>query len=300
MGKGKKKFVVETPKGSAYTQASSGGKVTAKLEWSQNFAQSMERGFENAQAFVDSECIRRMNPETPRRTGALIKSATLGTTIGSGEINQITPYARRQYYEHKENGNYGSWQSMSASTYGDDYNANITVSGLNYRKAYTVQVKAEDRITFEETKPVTVRSIPMFYWNQNAFHFNVPVTAPSIEMNGLADYIVEQGSNANGNYRKWNSGIMEMWGVKKITGINVDKHDSTNVSYWSAQQEVVFPVASLTQANIVATNASASGAYVTMSTGGDWLRNFFFWLYYDTQIYDSTHYVSWRATGTWK
>ena len=62
----------------------------------------MEKGFENAQAFVDSECIRRMNPETPRRTGALIKSATLGTTIGSGEINQIAPYARRQYYEHKE------------------------------------------------------------------------------------------------------------------------------------------------------------------------------------------------------
>ena len=43
-----------------------------------------------------------MNPETPRRTGVLIKSATLGTVIGSGEINQIAPYARRQYYEHKE------------------------------------------------------------------------------------------------------------------------------------------------------------------------------------------------------
>ncbi len=44
----------------------------------------------------------RMNPETPRRTGVLVKSATLGTVIGSGEINQIAPYARRQYYEHKE------------------------------------------------------------------------------------------------------------------------------------------------------------------------------------------------------
>ena len=43
-----------------------------------------------------------MNPETPRRTGMLIKSATLGTVIGSGEVDQIAPYARRQYYEHKE------------------------------------------------------------------------------------------------------------------------------------------------------------------------------------------------------
>ena len=102
MAKGKKKFEIKTPRGTVYTQASKGGKVTAHLEWNSGFEPSMEKGFENAQEFVDSECIRRMNPETPRRTGALIKSATLGTVIGSGEINQIAPYARRQYYEHKE------------------------------------------------------------------------------------------------------------------------------------------------------------------------------------------------------
>ena len=102
MAKSKKKFVIKTPRGTIYTQASKGGKVTAQLEWNPGFEPSMEAGFENAQAFVDSECIRRMNPETPRRTGALIKSATLGTVIGSGEIDQIAPYARRQYYEHKE------------------------------------------------------------------------------------------------------------------------------------------------------------------------------------------------------
>lgn len=102
MAKRKKKFEIRTPRGTIYTQASRGGKVSAKLEWNPGFEPSMENGFENAQAFVDSECIRRMNPETPRRTGMLIKSATLGTVIGSGEINQIAPYARRQYYEHKE------------------------------------------------------------------------------------------------------------------------------------------------------------------------------------------------------
>ena len=102
MAKGKKKFVIKTPRGAIYTQASNGGKVSARLTWNPNFAPNMEKGFGKAQEFVDSECIRRMNPETPRRTGVLIKSATLGTVIGSGEINQIAPYARRQYYEHKE------------------------------------------------------------------------------------------------------------------------------------------------------------------------------------------------------
>lgn len=102
MAKGKKNFKIKTPRGTIYTQALGGGNVTAKLEWNPGFEQSMEKGFANAQAFVDSECIRRMNPETPRRTGVLVKSATLGTVLGSGEINQIAPYARRQYYEHKE------------------------------------------------------------------------------------------------------------------------------------------------------------------------------------------------------
>lgn len=102
MAKGKKKFEIVTPRGTVYAQASKGGKVSSKLEWNPEFAPSKEKGFSNAQEFVDSECIRRMNPETPRRTGVLIKSATLGTVIGSGEINQIAPYARRQYYEHKE------------------------------------------------------------------------------------------------------------------------------------------------------------------------------------------------------
>lgn len=102
MAKGKKKFKIETSRGSIYTQASGGGKVSAKLEWNPGFKPSMESGFANAQSFVDSECLRRMASETPKRTGVLIKSATLGTVIGSGEINQIAPYARRQYYEHKE------------------------------------------------------------------------------------------------------------------------------------------------------------------------------------------------------
>lgn len=95
---GKAKFQIQTPRGTVYTTA--GG--TAKLEWNPGFGPEESKKFERRQAFIDQECIRRMNPETPKRTGVLIKSATLGTAIGSGEINQITPYARRQYYEHRE------------------------------------------------------------------------------------------------------------------------------------------------------------------------------------------------------
>lgn len=101
-----KRIVIETPHGviSTYkiTKGENAGKVVARLDWEKGFKEKHTQGFNRKQGFIDQECIRRMAPLTPRRTGALIKSATLGTIIGSGEINQIAPYARRQYYEHKE------------------------------------------------------------------------------------------------------------------------------------------------------------------------------------------------------
>lgn len=69
MAKGKKKFQIETPRGkiSTYTISKGNlkGRTIARLDWNPNFKPNMKSGFANAQEFVDSECIRRMNPETP-------------------------------------------------------------------------------------------------------------------------------------------------------------------------------------------------------------------------------------------
>lgn len=97
-----KHIVIEQPRGAIVTQATKGGKVTSRLVWNEGFKGIYTQSFNRKQAFVDQECIRRMAPETPRLSGVLIKSATLGTVIGSGEIHQIAPYARRQYYEHQD------------------------------------------------------------------------------------------------------------------------------------------------------------------------------------------------------
>lgn len=97
----KKQFKIKTPRGCVYTTTNRGGTVMAKLEWNPGFAPNKNAAFQSAQAFVDSECLRYMNPLTPRKTGMMIKSATLGTVLGSGSIEYLVPYARRQYYEHK-------------------------------------------------------------------------------------------------------------------------------------------------------------------------------------------------------
>lgn len=43
----------------------------------------------------------------------LIKSGTLGTVVGSGSIEYLAPYARRQYYEHKTKARW--FKTMKAS-----------------------------------------------------------------------------------------------------------------------------------------------------------------------------------------
>lgn len=97
----KRKFDISTPRGCTFQTNAAGGKTTAKLEWASGFGVKKSKDYEKAQQFVDSECLRHMNPLTPRLSGALIKSGTLGTVIGSGHIEYQSPYARRQYYEHK-------------------------------------------------------------------------------------------------------------------------------------------------------------------------------------------------------
>lgn len=94
-------FQINTPRGSLSTLQSSNGKTSCKLTWNDNFGKEKSDSFGKGQQFIDSECLRLMNPLTPRKSGTLIKSGTLGTVIGSGKIEYVCPYARRQYYENK-------------------------------------------------------------------------------------------------------------------------------------------------------------------------------------------------------
>ena len=69
--------------------------ISARLVWDTS---AQAEKLSKTQAFIDSECIRKMSPYTPFRSGILEKSATLGTKIGSGHIVYNSPYARYQYY----------------------------------------------------------------------------------------------------------------------------------------------------------------------------------------------------------
>lgn len=65
-----------------------------------DFILDAKRDFTPAQRFIDSECIRLMDPYTPfaKKNGGTLKSAP-NIQSGGGKIVQQTPYAKRWYYE---------------------------------------------------------------------------------------------------------------------------------------------------------------------------------------------------------
>jgi hypothetical protein len=89
---------ITTPRGTII----SGSNGKAELKWNPDFSATRNAQFSRKQQYVDSEVLRRCSPRVPFKTGMLEKSGKLGTDIGSGEVDYIAPYARRQYYDTAE------------------------------------------------------------------------------------------------------------------------------------------------------------------------------------------------------
>lgn len=91
---------VEKPK-DTFVHTKAGG---ARLAWHTKFKPAWDGKYGRAQKFLDSEILRLSEPFTPLRVGMLIKSGILGTHIGSGLVQWVAIYARRNYYRAKPPG----------------------------------------------------------------------------------------------------------------------------------------------------------------------------------------------------
>ena len=88
------KFRIETTRGVVFHTDSG----RAELKWNVGFSAKWEGKCTKAQEHLESEILRTCEPYIPLQTSMLVKSGTLGTEIGSGEVKWIAPYAKFQYY----------------------------------------------------------------------------------------------------------------------------------------------------------------------------------------------------------
>ena len=107
----------------------------------------------------------------------------------------------------------------TASFSGNTYTAQYAIDDLDYRLSYIVYVGASDKIGAAQAYTKTLQAIPLFDWGEHDFNFNIPVTIQGkdvmTEINTInsRDYIVEQGASGIWTWRKWNSGLAELWGA---------------------------------------------------------------------------------------
>lgn len=73
------------------------GTATGELRWSRSFSRQWGERYRRAQIFMDSEVLRLNDRYVPFRQGGLKRSGIQGTTVGSGMVRYIAPYARYQY-----------------------------------------------------------------------------------------------------------------------------------------------------------------------------------------------------------
>lgn len=81
------------------------------------------------------------------------------------------------FYRYKEkDGTYSNWIGAFVILDGNSYKYAGTISGLDYRKTYTVQARVFDKLVELTSNEISVSGTPVFDWGENDFNFNVPVT----------------------------------------------------------------------------------------------------------------------------
>lgn len=191
--------------------------------------------------FVSASAVRCDSSGNEKESGTYlkIKASASFTAIDAKNTCKV------EYRYAQDGGSYSAWSKIAESTNGT---VSVTTSpllggALSVQTSYVVQVRASDEIGKAAETQIVVPTEKV-YWHRdgknNALGLgkynektNALDTAWDFYMNGkkvtglptptdstdavplglLKDYVVEQGTSGNWTYRKWNSGMAELWGI---------------------------------------------------------------------------------------
>ena len=83
-----------------------------------------------------------------------------------------------QYRIKAEGGSYGNWVNTNPTISDTTYTFPVTISGLDYRTNYVIELKAIDELTTIQTERIFT-CVPVFGWSKNDFEINVPLVMPN-------------------------------------------------------------------------------------------------------------------------
>lgn len=99
-----------------------------------------------------------------------IKGQYYNGTFGATNNTLLVEYRMRA-----DDGSFGDWTAISHTLNGNSYTATKTITGLDYRTHYVVQVRATDKLEVATTPETQIFSKPVFSWSDKDFEFNCDV-----------------------------------------------------------------------------------------------------------------------------
>lgn len=167
------------------------------------FTATDSRGYSTTMVSVVT-MVEYIKPTSSIKNVAFRSDGTIAFTIEgscfSGNFGRQVNALTLEYRYKKNNGSYGSWNTVTATLSGNAYSVDVTLSGLDYLSTYTVQARATDKLFAVTSKEYVFSCVPAFDWGKSDFKFNVPVSFPdgnylktSSHFNGDADELFTTG-----------------------------------------------------------------------------------------------------------
>lgn len=239
----------------------------------------------------------------------------------NGSFGAVSNTLTVQYRYKEQGGSYSSWTDMTVSKSGNTYTASASLTGLNYKTNYIFQCQAIDKLMTMPTSEDATKALPVFDWGENDFQFNVPVifAAGFTQSAAVAldegeeeiiygDYVIEQGVSSVDDfvwqYRKWNSGAYECWGISNISTAVNTAWGALYVSGYIAATNKTFPIEFAATPNVNASlSGNGSGGFLIASGSGSPSTT-------STGVYEiargtasttaNTYSINYQVKGRWK
>lgn len=121
--------------------------------------------------YINLTCHLEATNPTPSGTAQL----SISGNYFNGSFGAVANTLTVQFRYKEADGAYSEWLNANHTINKNNYTAEVELSGLDYRKAYTVQARAVDKIQPIESNSKLIKSITVYDWGENDFKFNVPV-----------------------------------------------------------------------------------------------------------------------------
>lgn len=93
-------------------------------------------------------------------------------------FGQVDNTLEMWYRLAKSGESYGSWVQVFPTLDGNTYTLSVDLSGFDYLSSYSLQVRAEDKLTSKTITVTVSQGIPVVDWGKDDFRFNVPFLIP--------------------------------------------------------------------------------------------------------------------------